>query len=432
MNSSKIMAFAGTALFFLALMHFPAKAENLASAVDLALQNHPAIKAALSSQSAAVEEVNISKAQSRPRLDASANNRTSLSPNGTIDTLGVQLSASKSLYDGGAGKSELMRSTAELDAEQQRVNDQMNEVALQTVQAYIDILQGREKLQALDREMKLLNDIGRRVNLRVSAGFGSETDTLDVQLKIQNAELIRIDARQQARKALIDYRNMVGAEPGRLVAVAFPTTALPADIDTAIELAKHSSPRIKSLLYDANAADALAEGIRASQKPKLEFDIGVNQNRDIGKSWAESHDLSARLVLSVNLYDGGSTKAKSRKARYSAYATRYRAKATALALEQQLRLLWSALELGRERAAILHRQKQATERSLVLQLQRFDAGVAPLQTILDLQSQSTAAGMAGISERFSSLSNAYLLLAGTGRLLPSLGLRFNVQAPRNG
>jgi outer membrane protein, adhesin transport system len=432
MKSIKIIAFASFAFFAMALMSASAHAETLTTAVELALRNHPSIQAALFSRSAAAEDIKISKAQNRPRVDVSATNRFSKSRTGTGGALDLELFASQSLYDGGTSKSDLVRSKAELDSEEQRVADQANEVALQVVQAYIDILRANENLRAIHHDLKLLEDIGRRVRLRVSAGFGSDTDMLDVQLKIQNAELNQIDASLQAKKAWIDYRNIVGNEPGELVAIAFPAKAMPPDIETAVELAGQTSPRIKSLLYDASAADAVADGVDASRRPKLAFDVGLNQIRQIGEPWTESHDLSARLVLSVNLYDGGASKAKSRKAKYSAYATRYRAKATALAIEQQLRSIWNALDTGRQRITLLRLQQKIAKRSLVLHLKRFDAGVEPLESILNLQSQSTSADLAEIAERFSNISNGFHLLAGIGKLLPALGLNFAEGAGRNG
>lgn len=425
------MAFATCAFFGLALAPVSAWADTLAGAVSQALQSYPDIKAVMADRSAAAEELAASKAQRLPRVDLSARN-TVYRGLKTSDTATVSLSASQSLYDGGVNASDRSRRQAELSAGDQRVADQATEVGLQAVIAYLEVLQSRDNLLAIRRNIDNLSDIARRVALRVEAGFGSDTDLLDVQLKLQSADLSLVDAVDQAAKAVINYRNLTGQAPGKLKPVTFPAGGLPPDVDTAVALARESSPKVLALVYDARAADAAASGVRAAERPQVGLDLGVNHTQDMGSTWDDSQDFSARVTVSVNLFDGGLSKARVRKARYAAYASRYRAATTGLAMEQRIRLAWTDMQTGRQRIDILSQQQKTARKSLGLYLKRFDAGVEPLQKILDLQSQSASADLARVAASYGNLATGFRLLAGTGRLLPALGIAFDGKGGSNG
>jgi TolC family type I secretion outer membrane protein len=431
MNTRTFMAYAALACFGLALTPVSAQSETLAMAVEQALQNYPEIKAALATQSAAEEELLATKAQRLPRVDLSAKNTAYRSGASNKDSATISLSATQSLYDGGSNTSDRLRRHAELNAEEQRVADNAIEVSLQTVLAYVDVLQSKDNLAAIKHNSVMLNDIARRVRLRVDAGFGADTDTLDVQLKLQGAKLSLIDAQDQVAKAVINYRNIVGQVPGKLKPVSFPKAGLPTDVESAVTLARNSSPKVRALVYDAQAADAAVSGVLAAGRPQIGLDLGANHTQDIGSTWDDTQDISARVTVSVNLFDGGLAKAKVRKARHQAYASRYRAATTGLAMEQRIRLAWTDLETGRQRLVVLSQQQKTARQSLTLYLQRFDAGVEPLQKILDLQSQSASADMARVTASYGQLIIGFRLLGGTGTLLPALGISFDSRTASN-
>lgn len=425
MNSKSIMAYAVCALFGLLLTPVSALAETLASAVEQALQSYPEIRAVLADRAAAEDELAAVQAQRLPRVDLAAKTTAYRTASARKDAVTISLSASQSIYDGGANTSDRLRRHAELSAEEQRVADQALEVGLQAVMAYVDVLQSKDSLVAIKRNIVSLDDIARRVTLRVEAGFGADTDLLDVQLKLQSANLSLIEAQDQVAKAVINYRNVMGQTPSTLKPVSFPKAGLPPDVEAAVRLTRESSPKVLALIYDAQAADAAVAGVRAADRPQVGLDLGVNHNQDLGTSWDESQDFSARVTLSVNLFDGGLNKARVRKARHAAYASRYRAATTGLAMEQRVRLAWANLETGRRRVEVLGQQQKTARKSLGLYLKRFDAGVEPLQRILDLQSQSAAADMARVAAVYGNLITGFRLLAGTGQLLPALGVAFN-------
>ena len=164
----------------------------------------------------------------------------------------------------------------------------------------------------------------------------------------------------------------------------------------------------------------------------LGLDLGVNHTQDVGSTWDDSQDFSARVTVSVNLFDGGLSKARVRKARYAAYASRYRAATTGLAMEQRIRLAWTDMQTGRQRIDILSQQQKTARKSLGLYLKRFDAGVEPLQKILDLQSHSASADLARVAASYGNQATGFRLLAGTGRLLPALGIAFDGKGGSNG
>mgnify|MGYP002381184527 CR=1 FL=1 len=414
-------------LTLLCLQPQQSNAETLPNAVQRAVASQPEIRSLLAKRMASRADVDLSKSLRRPGINLSASSvlMTADSSGSRSETSpsAVSLSASQPIYDGGVASAELRRSRSGVAAANQRLGDALNTVALQTVQAYIEVLRLREVRKILSENIASLQAIAQRVQLRADNGFGSDADVFEARARVDSAKYQLVEAEQQLRDAVSTYRSLVGHEPERLEPIQMLTKFLPEDVDHAVREARTHSPRILAVRYDALSAYASIDSSKAQSNPKLDLVLGMDYNKDLKRSASDANDLFARVSFRMPLYDGGATRARVAEARYTAESARLSAEATALDVEREIRLAWNGFASTRQKTQPLMRQFQNASKSLKLNLKRFDAGLTTLEKIMDLQTQKTSAQLALLNEEVSGRYFVFRVLGGTGQLAAALGVR---------
>jgi TolC family type I secretion outer membrane protein len=401
-------------------------AESVVSAVQRALFNHPEIRSSIATSQAARANIEFSKSLSRPTVNFSSSVGTGanrhLNTNSTSDPWAVSLSVAQPLYDGGVAKAEKRRSLSSAAAADQRLNDTMNMVGLQTVQTYIEILRLRAVHAIMFDNVAALSLMSHKMQLRVTGGFGSDADIFEARSRVDAAKFQLLDVEQQQRDAAANFQLLVGVAPTKLEPVLMLTKALPSDVEDAVALARSRSPKILALRYDALAAVADVDGSQALARPKLDFVLGLDHSSDFTNQSAATDDLSAKLSFRLALYDGGSSKARVKQARATVEANRFSAESAALDVEREIRIAWNTILSSRTKTAPLQRQYENAKKSLSINIKRFDAGLTSLEKIMDMQSQATADELALLNEQVSARYNVFRILGGTGQLITALGL----------
>jgi outer membrane protein, adhesin transport system len=399
-----------------------ATGETLSSAVSRALSINPEVQSLRSSTMAANFGVDAARGLSGPQIALDASARVATDFQGSNDGWNASLSARQSIYDGGLARSELRRAHADEGSIASRLADQALVTALETTQAYLEVQRSRGLTRILEANVARLETLRGKVRRRAKAGAASDIDLYDASAKVDAAKLNLLDAKSQLADAIVDYRSLVGHAPERLESVSSPTGALPTSPDEAVRLAKKRSPRILAVTYDALSAEALADAARAAVDPKIDLDIATNHANGLGSDDGASRDLSAQISFRFDLFDGGTARARIRKARYEALATRQQAQAVALKVEREVRQSWNAIHVARSRARTLNSQLTNARKSLRISVRRYDAGVASLSRLLDQHADLAAAEVAWLNSEFTHRFNVYRVLAGSGRLLRALNI----------
>jgi outer membrane protein, adhesin transport system len=401
-------------------------AETLPDAVRLAIFSHPEIKAFLATRNAARANIKLAESLNRPNLSVSASGAQSL--NGTASskthttTLALSVAASQPIYDGGVARAEKRRSRSSAEAAEQRLNNAINLIGLQTTQAYIECMRLDVVRSILAENAAVLEEISGKVRQRVSGGLGSDADLYEAISRVEAARYQLAEIDQQLFDAKLNYSSLVGHKPDKLQPIQMLNSALPTTIEEAVSRAKTKSPKILAVRYDALAATASVESAMAQSRPKLDFVLGADDNVYFQDKTRSNYGLSAKINFRMSLYDGGASKARTREARYTAEATQYSADATALDIEREIRIAWSTVASSRKKSRILELQFKAARKSLDINLKRFDAGLSTLEKVMDLQSQTTAAELALLNEQINGRYNVFRILGGTGQLIAALAI----------
>jgi outer membrane protein, adhesin transport system len=411
------------ALALTVLMALPAYADSLGLAVKTALARSADLQSLNAETSASRFGQKATDALSGPTVGVTGRASMGANRQNYNDGWDASVSATQAVLDGGYARSQQSRSRFALKASEKRAQDQALIVSLQTIQTYLEVQRCRGLVRIVSANRARLSALESKVQARVAGGVASQVDAYETAAQLDAAELAEIDAQSQLADAVVNYQAQVGKKPRSLKTEKLPEHKLPRSIDDALHLAKGFSPRIMAVSYDALAADAAADGIASERKPKVDLNVSAGPSGSFNDHSELTQDLSAQISFRFDLYDGGAGEAKENQARMQAQSARLRALSETRSIEREMRQSWNAIHVAKDRTRVLLNRLHNSRQSLKLALERYNAGIASLSQLLDLNDQVASAEAAWLNEGFAHKFNVYRVLAGTGRLLPALQIQ---------
>ncbi len=432
--SSTIGRTAWTALALSLAFATSASAQSLRDVVAHTLQTNPELGAIRYNRQAIDQELQAAGGLGRPRLDARAagghrSTDNSRIPGGTgpVDARArnrgdVGVTLSQPLFDGFETRSQIERQTNRVLSARSRVDDTANAVALQAVQAYLEI-QRTTAVRAIAAENLAAHErLLARVKTRAEGGRGpgAEVSQANARYNAARAALADADARQKDARAL--YLTIVGKAPGKLQAVKPPSHRLPKTVDTAVIEAQKGAPAVVARMFDVAAADSAIDVARAAFYPKVSAEVSGDFSRDVDRYTGRRSDITGMIVLRQNLYNGGIDTARVEEARKRAEEAREIARNAGRSVERDVRIAWNAIQSSQVRIGAIGRQLDSNRKVITAYREQFDLGQRTLLDLLDIQNEIFVNASVLATERFVSQFNVYRVLASMGRLVDAFEL----------
>jgi len=332
------------------------------------------------------------------------------------------------LYTGGRTTSLVEAAEAEgraVDAERRGIEF---DVRFDATRAYWLLVTSRESVRVLEQALERADASLRDVGVRVDAGVLPPNEVASARAQRARQEVRLIEARHAASIADADLSRLMGDPPGSTYE---PTSALDrptpgiAEIEqrplaALIEQARASRPERASLEERQASLRATEDAAHAASKPQVNAMAAVEPASPNPRffprasNWRTSWDVAVQV--SWTLWDNGRADAEAASARAQAEAIGHRVRqfddVVALDLQQRLG------EVSASRAALVAAGEgvaAATEAHRVI-LERFDAGVATPQEVLDAQ-------QARLEAELEHMRLMATLRLGEARLLRVLGVQ---------
>ena len=134
-------------------------------------------------------------------------------------------------------------------------------------------------------------------------------------------------------------------------------------------------------------------------------------------------DETAVIRMTYNLYRGGADKARSKEAQSREFAARESVRSIKRRVAEDVTLVWNELEDIQMRLAYLEAHVKSTEEVLAVYKEQLSLGKRTLLDLLDVQNELLRAKVALLSGQYTEKLARYRVLASTGRLLDSMGIR---------
>ena len=399
---------------------------NVRDAAQKAIVTNPEVEAKWHAFRAAMNEQDVARGGYLPRVDLSAGiGRERLdAPGGSVlnyTRSGTTLSLTQMLYDGFATRSEVARLGYAKLTRYYEVLDAAESTALEAVRAYEDILRYRE-LMNLARENyvqhKFLFD---QIMERVQAGVGRRVDLELASGRLALAESNLLTEATNLHDVSARYLRIVGETPADNLSPAnLSTRNVPPAIAEALKLAYEGNPAFNAAIENIRAAKSELDGKDAPFQPRVDFRARQDLTDNYLGVEGQRTQQVVELVLSYNLYKGGSDTAAKRQYNERLNLAKDLRDKSCRDIRQTLTIAHNDITRLEEQLRYLNQHQLATSKAREAYRSQFDIGQRTLLDLLDTENEYFQAKRAYTNAQHDQIIAKARTLAGMGRLLQAL------------
>ena len=404
------------------------QAVTLEEAVRQAVNTNPDVRALASERRAVDHELRQARAGYLPLFDIRAAAGPEWSDRTTVDDKWLlrvesQATVRQLLFDGYATASEVERQQARVGSAAQRVHDAAQTTSLNAVLAYVEVLRSQSLVEIAEDNAKAHQRSFADVKRLADAGRGNVGDVRQTEARLASARasLVRTQGRLADTEA--NYIRVIGSPPSGLVRPVFSDSALPMTRDGAVAMALRNNPAIAVAQADIDTAKAELKATDAPFMPRLDLELGTQQNNNIDGVVGREQDFTALVVLRYNLYAGGADTARRKEFIERLAASRDQADRAKRRIAEQTRLAWNGMKTAAGRAARVREEVTADEGVVDAYRQQFLIGQRDLLDLLDAQNELFISRGNLVTEETTALFGGYQVTASMGALLRTLGVK---------
>ena len=412
-------------------------AETLREVVQMAVDTNPTIGAAAKRKDAADAAVDAAKSGYLLRLDWQHGSGIERSQNSTTLATGNQwvrmqrkidtMVANQMLWDGLGTRAEVERRRSISDAAAYRVLSASEDVALQAVDAYVEVLKNRELVGFARENLLAHQKTFDQVKLRSDKGVGRRADLDQIEARLSLASANLQSAESVARDAEIAFQRVVGRNPIALSEVP-EAKALPSSVDEAVKIGFSNHPTLKSAYADITQAAAQRELARSFWSPRLELEASYSNNYNLDGVAGPNRDRMIMLFVKWNLFRGGFDYHRLRETAYQIDEATEISRNTTRQVENAVRVAHNAYNTARERLPSLDRYVKSSDATRASYAQQFAIGQRTLLDLLDSENEYFTARTTYATGKYIEISAKYRVLNAMGQLLSAFDIKRPDQA----
>ncbi|WP_065106808.1 MULTISPECIES: TolC family protein [unclassified Wolbachia] len=260
--------------------------------------------------------------------------------NFNLDTSEKKLTLRQKLIDGGGTFATFSRSSHLLKAEKMRFQQLKQELALNAVKAYVNVLQKTEILKLREHKERVSLEHLSAMKKRFSLGEVTNAEVLLAKAKFSSSISERVDAEGKLKLANIAYYHLIGEDADDLSEANDKLPSVP-ELNECLQLAKTNNLSLKAAVYQKRAAGM--EVIAESSKwlPSLNLSASKNFGGDGMKVDKLLENVHVVFILDVPIFKRGVNAFGVSKAKMDAKKSTYDYYETVKNIEQAVVNAWN-------------------------------------------------------------------------------------------
>ena len=421
----RLSALVVCAVVGVALAGHAASAETLHAALSDAYRNNPKLMAARAGLRATDEGVAKARSGWLPKVNASAGltaGRKKVTPlPGKVQKYSseqVAITLQQPVFDGLKTHYGVAAARAQVKAERQNLFATEQEVLLDAVMAYMNVVRDREIVRLRKKNVKVFREQLRATQDRFKVGDVTRTDVSQAEAALAGARAQLAQAEAALAESRAAYEEVIGHKPN---GVGFPRRLprfLPRTLTEALRRAARKNPQVLAAAHGEEAARHAVEVAFGDLLPKLNLQAQWSYNRykEKGKLPVKTRDANIGLSLTVPLFNGGYYHAAVREARHKAEQAAQQVAVARRAVEKAVVQAWFNLQAARRLIAAASAQVKAAELAYKGVREEYKAGSRTTLDVLNARQELNNARVELVKARAAKVSSAYALLAATGDL----------------
>ncbi len=418
-------------------------AQTINAAIIGAYKNNPALQQQRYAVLAAHEQYVQATAGWRPTVDASASmteakkiasgttKETSSYPGfsgGTSNTRQGALTLNQNLYQGGQTTASISKADQSVRSAWASLQSTEQDTLFKAVKAFLDLLS-----QYAQVELYKASKIAYQKNYEAAVekrNIGEETQTqvANAEAKLAEAEANLRTAEAQLEGLKATYTQITGLQPAaQLKKPEPPSSLLPGDLQSAVQLAKDQHPDVIAAQFDHLAAQSETERIGGGLLPVVDLQAQTTRNEarsrlEVGNSAQDAHyndmytNNQLMLQVKVPLYEGGAIRSQKRQAHETAVQKRVAIENARTQVVQLVVQGWQNYQAAKKNIENYQKQVNASEVSLEGTKQEMAVGSKILLDVLNAQAALLEAQLKLVQAEQAYILEAYRLMSAVGLL----------------
>ena len=337
----------------------------------------------------------------------------------------------QNLFEGFGTQYEVQRLQYRLDAQSYTVMARANDVALSMAQAYIDLTTQKELMALAEDNMTKHQRILQQIKQRNEAGIGDLVEVDQARARLALAESNYSATLNNYDDAEAYFRRTLGRDPDNMMVDPVFHGKLPQKLETATEIALDEHPTLRSANGDIAETRAQMKAADRFFYPRFDLEVDRTWDRNIGGVEGDSEYFQVMLRMRYNLYRGGRDKANKRRTQSAYHEAAEIRNNTRRQVIENLRYAWNAMVHVQRQLDFIEQHIKLTYDTLTGYRKQFTLGRRSLLDLLNTENEYYDATRNLITNKAELTKARYRILAGMGRLLPSLDIHYDFVETRD-
>ncbi|WOJ95020.1 TolC family outer membrane protein [Congregibacter variabilis] len=395
-------------------------------AIVTALASNPAVTSAYYEFEATRASERAERGDMLPSVDLSGNyssqeRQTPIADFGDYESDSLRFSITQLLFDGFQSRDEARAKRYEKLARYYDFEAASQEVAVTATQAYVNTVLYQRLVQFAEQNYVVHRQVFNKIAERAAGGVSQRVDLEQATARLALAESNLLTEVTNLHDTRAEFQRIVGLLPAKTLPMPqMPESALPVSRDQALSLAYENSPEINRAIEELRSSRESSNATRGAFYPRLDLRYRNEQESNTDGILGD-YDLQAvEVVMSYNLYRGGSDSARRREAASRYYSAVELRKDACLSVRRETMIAFNDVDVLRRQVSYLTQQLDAQDKTRRAYNDQFDIGQRSLLDLLDSQNEYFNTQRALISAQTQLLAAQANTLASIGALTRAL------------
>jgi adhesin transport system outer membrane protein len=389
------------------------------------IKTNPEIIAAKDNYRSVLEELSIAKSGYYPKIGAEASIGPEVTDGVDTNNQSEDYTASRALiylrqnlFKGGETKAFVEETDARILSAAYEVITVANQVFLDAVEAYVNVLKTRELLAYSKQNVMTQERILSQVKERTTAGFTRVSDLTNSRARLSLAKGNLISAQQDLNHAVVKFHRQFGRvlQPEQFV-MPEPAFVFPDTVEETTDFAFRNHPALEVAKFNIHARKSAYERTKGAYWPSLDLELKAQYENDTDGDNGDTTQASALLKLSYLFYDGGIRKGEKGQ-KYHSLLEEYQVAYTERRnVNQAVQLAWNINQAEQVKKGFLHDHLQLSSETLAAFKDEYHLGRRTLLDLLNMENEYNDAKIANAESQYNQLTAYYRISQATGVMI---------------
>lgn len=403
--------------------------ETYGDALELALENNPALARTYFDFAASRERVAVVEGELKPSLDVQAvrgreDRQTPINDFGRYNRSDVQFTATQLLFDGFQTLDRVKAADFEARRDLQGHIRASENAALEVTEAYLEVALFQRLKDFADQNYYVHRQVASRITDRVNSGVSAGVDLEQVKARLALAESNVLTEATNLHDTKAELQRITGERvtSGRLPLPILPPELVGGSREEVLRRALDQSPRVRQSTEEMLAVSAERDAARGPFFPRIDLRYRNEQSTNLQGLLGDYDTEAIELVFNFNFYRGGTDEAQRRERNQRYYAALEARKQACWDTRREVLVAYNDAQVLERQIEFLGTQLASQRLARIAYEDEFDLGTRSLLDLLDSQNELFDTQRALVRAETGLIGARAKALAEAGSLLSAFGV----------